>query len=128
MGATVLLAGPRDDYVRESVEDGGPDWVRRFDAMVRKHASAVRQLSPDLELPRWLRDVDRFTIWQHNNLWILHTALVHGADKVVLVALWNGELGTGPGGTEHMVSEVKKRGGRAEVLDACRLLREAPAV
>ncbi len=125
---TVLLAGPRDDYVRESVEDGGPDWVRRFDAMVRKHASAVRQLSPDLELPRWLRDVDRFTIWQHNNLWILHTALVHGADKVVLVALWNGELGTGPGGTEHMVSEVKKRGGRAEVLDACRLLREAPAV
>ena len=122
---TVLLAGPRDQYARESVADGGPDWVRRFHAMLNKRGNEVRQLTLDLTLPRWLRNVENFTVWQHNNLWILHTALAHGADKVVLVALWNGEPGTGPGGTEHMVSEVKKRGGRAEVLDARRLLTGA---
>jgi len=93
--------------------------------MLNKRGNEVRQLTLDLTLPRWLRNVENFTVWQHNNLWILHTALAHGADKVVLVALWNGEPGTGPGGTEHMVSEVKKRGGRAEVLDARRLLTGA---
>jgi len=121
---TVLLAGPRADYVRESVQDGGPDWVRRFDAIVKKHGDAVRQLTDDLTLPRWLRGVRNFDIWAHNNLWTLHTAFVHGADKVVLIALWNGAEGDGPGGTEHMVSEVQKRGGRAEILDAKRLLTE----
>lgn len=121
---TVLLAGPRAEYVRESVQDGGPDWVRRFDAIVKKHGDSVRQLTDDLELPRWLRSVRDFDIWAHNNLWTLHTAFVHGAEKVVLVALWNGERGDGPGGTEHMVSEVEKRGGRAEILDAKRLVSE----
>lgn len=121
---TVLLAGPRTDYVRESVQDSGPDWVRRYDAIVKKHGDAVRQLSDDLKLPRWLRSVRKFDIWAHNNLWTLHTAFVHGAAKVVLVALWNSEPGDGPGGTEHMVGEVRQRGGRAEILDAKRLLTE----
>jgi len=119
---TVLLAGPRTDYVRESVQDSGPDWVRRYDAIVKKHGDAVRYLTDDLKLPRWLRNVPTFDIWAHNNLWTLHTAFVHGAEKVVLVALWNGERGDGPGGTEHMVGEVRERGGRAEILDAKRLL------
>ena len=66
----------------------------------------------------WLRSVDDFGIWQHNNLWLLHSALAHGAEKVVLIALWNGTHGGGPGGTEHMVTEVKRLGGRCEVLDA----------
>ena len=66
----------------------------------------------------WLRSVDDFGIWQHNNLWLLHSALAHGAEKVVLIALWNGTHGGGPGGTEHLVTEVKRLGGRCEVLDA----------
>ncbi|HET7542027.1 MAG TPA: tetratricopeptide repeat-containing protein [Polyangiaceae bacterium] len=116
--STVLLAGPRPEYVRKSVQDAGPDWVKRFDDMVRKRGERVRELTRDLELPKWLRSVDDIDIWRHNNLWILHTALAHGGDKVVLVALWNYGKGTGPGGTEHMVAEVKRRGGRAEILDA----------
>jgi len=123
---TVLLAGPRSDYVRESVQDGGPLWVRRFDTILQKRAERVREFTNDLQLPRWLRSVDGFDVWQHNNLWTLHTALAQGGARVVLIALWNGEPGDGPGGTEHMVRELKKRGGRAEVLDARRLL-ETPS-
>jgi hypothetical protein len=115
---TVLLAGPRSAYVRESVQDAGPEWVRRFDAVVKRRGDRVRQLTPDLELPRWLRSVEGFDIWQHNNLWTLHTALARGGDRVVLVALWNHAKGDNAGGTEHMVAEVKRRGGQAEILDA----------
>ena len=126
----VLLAGPRADYVRESVQDGGPEWVRRCDAILESRGDHRRELTPDLQPPRWLRNVEivsasgkkePFNVWQHNNLWTLHTALALGGDRVVLIALWNGAAGDGAGGTEHMVAEVKKRGGRAEVLDARRL-------
>jgi hypothetical protein len=122
---TVLLAGPRAAYVRESVQDGGLAWVRRADAILESRRERVRELTPDLQLPRWLRAVDGFSIWQHNNLWTLHTALAHGGDRIVLLALWNGESGDGPGGTEHMVAEVAKRGGRTEVLDARRLVEKS---
>lgn len=118
----VFLAGPRAPYLEASVQDGGADWVRRFDVIQLRHAGRINQLTPDLDLPRWLRSVEDFGIWQHNNLWLLHSALAHGAEKVVLIALWNGMRGGGPGGTEHMVTEVKRLGGRCEVLDAKLLL------
>ena len=106
------------------MQDGGSAWVRRADAILESRRERVRELTPDLQLPRWLRAVDGFSIWQHNNLWTLHTALAHGGDRIVLLALWNGESGDGPGGTEHMVAEVAKRGGRTEVLDARRLVEK----
>ena len=118
----VLLAGPRAPYLDASVQDGGAEWVRRFDVIQQRHVGRINQLTPDLDVPRWLRSVEDFGIWQHNNLWLLHSALAHGAEKVVLIALWNGTRGDGPGGTEHMVTEVKRQGGRCEVLDARVLL------
>ncbi len=119
---SVLLVGPRADYVRESVQDSGQEWIVRFDAILRGRGERVRELTDDMRLPQWLRAVDGFSIWEHNNLWTLHTALAHGGDRAVLIALWNGQAGDGPGGTEHMVEEVKKRGGRAIVLPAQRLV------
>ena len=34
-----------------------------------------------------------------------------------MIALWNGEKGDGPGGTDHLVHEVQRRTGRAVVID-----------
>ncbi len=119
---TLLLAGPVASFCAASVQDGGPHWVRRYEELVRKRADATLQLTRDLQLPHWLRDVLGFNIWQHNNLWTLHTALAHGGDRVVLLALWNYGPGRDTGGTEHMVAEVRRRGGRVEVLDARELL------
>jgi hypothetical protein len=56
-----------------------------------------------------------------NNLWQLYTALAHGPDKVRFVSLWNGEGGSGPGGTQHMVETVKRHAGRVSILDARQL-------
>jgi Tetratricopeptide Repeats-Sensor len=120
---TLYLAVPRDLYVRESVADGGPGWVERFDRLLA--ALPVRVLGDSLELPRWARDgsaAGDYSAWERNNRWTLHNALAYGAAKVTLIALWNGEKGDGPGGTADMVATAEDRGALIRRLDAKRLL------
>jgi tetratricopeptide (TPR) repeat protein len=59
--------------------------------------------------------------FERGNLWLLYTALAWGVDKVRFICLWNGGGGDGPGGTEHMYREVKRRTGRVTWLDTRRL-------
>jgi hypothetical protein len=117
----LLLAAPRNAYVPASVQDAGAGWVARFDKL---HDSLpTRILCDSLDLPRWLRSLENYSIWQRSNLWMLHNALVHGASRVTLIALWNGEGGDGPGGTEHMVDQAESSGARTMVLDSQTLLQ-----
>lgn len=118
--STVLLAGPPSEYVVASVQDSGGDWVQRFNELIR--LCPVLQLTADLKLPRWLRGIPDFNLWQHNNIWTLNQALIHGDEKVVLVALWDHSPGDGKGGTADMIQELRRRGGRCEILDARGLL------
>ena len=60
---------------------------------------------------------DRRQPFERCNLWLLNTALAWGIDKVRFICLWNGGGGDGPGGTEHMYNEVKRRTGRVTWLD-----------
>jgi hypothetical protein len=62
-----------------------------------------------------------YGIWQRNNMWMLHNALALGRDKVTLIALWDGQKGDGPGGTEHMVATARGRGAKVVILDTKRL-------
>jgi hypothetical protein len=55
---------------------------------------------------------------QRSNRWMLNNALVYGARKVTLLALWNGEGGDGPGGTQDMVETARARGAKVAILDA----------
>ncbi len=118
----LLLAGPREDYLRASVVDSGADWVRRFDELYARLESRTRVLSEDLELPAWLRSVPGYSIWQRNNLWELETAFAHGSALTILIALWNHQTGDGPGGTEDMVRIARGRGARTVILDANKLV------
>ncbi len=118
--STVYLAAPRDAYVAASVADAGPEWVERFDRLLER--LPTRTLGDRLEVPDWLASKPGYSVWQRCNLWLLHNALAQGSSRVVVVALWNGEAGDGPGGTAHMVETVRSRGGRAVVLDAKKLL------
>ncbi len=118
----LFLAGPRDDYVRASVQEAGPDWVRRFDQLHARLESQTRVLSDRLELPRWLRSAPDYSIWQRNNLWELENGLMHGSASTTLVALWNGEPGDNAGGTEDMVRMAQERGARTVILDAGELV------
>ena len=62
--------------------------------------------------------------YSRNNLWQLYTALSWGPEKVRFICLWNGKEGDGPGGTKHMLEEVKKHSGRVYVLDTNELFKE----
>lgn len=123
VATTLYLAVPRELYVVTAVQDAGPEWVARFDHLHAKLPTRV--LADSLELPRWARDASTagdYSIWERNNRWTLHNALAHGATNVILIALWDGEGGDGPGGTADMVRTASERGARTVILDAKRLL------
>ncbi|HMH48599.1 MAG TPA: tetratricopeptide repeat-containing protein [Candidatus Acidoferrum sp.] len=112
----LYLALPRDQYLVESVQGGGPDWMLRFNTL---HDARERfELSRSTELPRWLREKAGYNIWQRSNLWILSNALdkAEGGSHLTLIALWNGKQGDAAGGTEDMVSQAQRRGARTIIL------------
>jgi Tetratricopeptide Repeats-Sensor len=116
----MYLVLPRNDYVKASVADGGPDWVERFNRLYDKLKAKV--LSDSDRLPRWLRAKKGYNIWQRSNLWMLHNALFLSRDHLTLIALWNGASGDGPGGTEDMVQRAQDRGAMFVHLDARKLV------
>ena len=122
------LALPDDLFVEKSVEDSGGNWEARFYELARKLPKRI--LAESEKLPLWLSEKKDYGLWQRNNLWMLHNAVaIAGKDvtlrgggqplgrNLTLIALWNGEGGDGPGGTENMVNEVKKLGARDLIID-----------
>ncbi|TMA91179.1 MAG: hypothetical protein E6J74_22480 [Deltaproteobacteria bacterium] len=116
----MYLVLPKNDYIKVSVADGGPDWVERFNRLYDKMKPKI--LSYSDRLPRWLRTKKDYNIWQRSNLWMLHNALFISQDHLSLIALWNGATGDGPGGTEDMVERAKDRGATFIHLDARKLV------
>src|SRR5215212_1744306 len=112
----MFLAVPRELYIRESVASAGPQWIEEFNRLCGSRP--VRVLCESKDLPRWLQDKLGYNIWQRNNLWNLHNALATaGGENVTLIALWNGALGDGPGGTDDMVQKARDRGAKTIILD-----------
>ena len=101
-------------FLAKSVDFAGNGWRARFFAA---KASAALHVQP-LELGPAPPGEDPY---ERNNRWMLGAAARFGPDKLDFVCLWNGEGGDGPGGTRHMMEEVRSRGGRAIWLDTTRL-------
>lgn len=119
----LYLVVSREDYVRESVADGGPGWVDRFNRLFAGRPYRFLGNSDlALELPKWLRPWKEYSVWNRSNLWMLHNALAYGAPNVTLVALWNRKGGDGPGGTQDMVKAAEERGVKTVIVDANVLL------
>jgi hypothetical protein len=116
----MYLVLPKNEYIKKSVADGGPGWVERFKRLFEQKQPEI--LSDSGALPRWLRAKKDYSIWQRSNLWMLHSALAISQDNLTLIALWNGEVGDGPGGTEDMVKRAQDRGATFIHLDARKLI------
>ncbi|EHR73534.1 hypothetical protein BurJ1DRAFT_4748 [Burkholderiales bacterium JOSHI_001] len=117
----VLLPFDEARFLDESVRGAAfnreqGDWVGRYQA-VRQRLTSPPRLMPD-ELGPLPTGADAF---EQCNLWLLNTALAAGADRLNFICLWNGGGGDGPGGTAHMVNEVKRRGGSVCWIDTRRL-------
>jgi hypothetical protein len=112
---TLYLAIPRNEYVKESVQNAGPHWIDRFDQLHERLPN--RELSKSKELPRWLQIKPDYSIWQRNNLWTLYNAMARGSQHMTLIALWDGETGDGPGGTQDMVNKAGDSGAKTIILN-----------
>jgi hypothetical protein len=62
------------------------------------------------ELPKWLRAKRGYNIWQRANMWMLFNALAMRGKEMTLIALWDMGGGSGPGGTDEMVAQVRASG------------------
>jgi hypothetical protein len=98
-------------------------WRARFFAVVKALATKTLQLGDDLQGPRWLRarGVDP---WERGNRWVLQLASTWGAERVTLLALWDGDEAPGAtGGTAQMVRLARRTGTIAvDVIDSRQLL------
>jgi hypothetical protein len=103
---TVVLPIPKDEYCRQSVADGGPEWVEKFNRLVGTKPAIV--LSDSADLPSWAESIENYGVFQRGNIWMLEDALVRPNADVTLVALWNGKAGDGPGGTADMIALAKE--------------------
>jgi hypothetical protein len=115
----LFLALPKSQFSATSVAPAGGSWCERFDRLASRLPTRVLAESP--ELPAWLAEKRDYSIWQRNNLWMLHNALALGNDHVTLIALWNGERGDGPGGTGDLVERARERQANTVILDTRKL-------
>ncbi len=124
----LYLALPPDLFIQASVAPAGPEWVERFRRLyqdkldqqsgkIQPSSTELRVLADSKELPSWLQHKPAYSIWQRNNLWMLHNALVEGGSHVTVIALWNGEKGDGAGGTADLVAKAQQRGAKTIILN-----------
>jgi len=111
----LVLSIPVDAYRRDSVADGGPDWVEMFNTLVAANPPIL--LSEDEKLPSWAAWIPSYSVFQRGNIWMMEAALLQPSADATLVALWNGQAGDGPGGTADMVKLAKEHGARTLVKD-----------
>ena len=98
----VLLAMPADAFEQESVAPAGPGWVRRYHRLLKKAgaAPAIMQQSDGL------LEGETDSVWQRANLWMIEEASRLARERALL-ALWDGKVGDGPGGTEHFLQVAR---------------------
>jgi hypothetical protein len=100
------LALPIHEFLAASVAPAGPDWVRRFHAVVDKRGPESLQI---IEEKNGLLEGKTENIWQRTNMWLIEEALVLAPERSLL-ALWDGKTGDGPGGTGHLVCAAPRFG------------------
>jgi tetratricopeptide (TPR) repeat protein len=119
----MLLPLEEPDFIEASVlpSANGEAWRQRYLALRDKLALPPRIMPDELgPLPRD-REGHEMNAFERCNLWLLYSALAQGIDRVRFICLWNGGGGDGPGGTGHMVHEVKRRTGQVSWLDTRQL-------
>jgi tetratricopeptide (TPR) repeat protein len=120
-GIHVEMRIPFDEptFVQNSVAFAGQAWQQRFSA------AKNNPLTKLVVMPERLGPLpDKLNAYMRNNRWMVYAALAYGPEKVRFVSLWDGKKGDGAGGTEDMVSTVRKYSGEAHILDAAEILNK----
>jgi len=117
----VFLPVPELAYRATAISGQASRWADRYHAALR-NAQKMLTLARTEALPGWLLTRSGYSVWQRNNRWILNHAWAITADnRVTVLALWNGEVGDGPGGVADMVATAQDRGAEVVTLDTVSL-------
>jgi hypothetical protein len=102
----VLLAMPPDKFVEASVAPAGEAWVRRFRQLLERLGRGNVLVMGERD---GLLEGETENVWHRANLWMIEQAVALAPERVLL-ALWDGKTGDGPGGTEHFVHVAARFG------------------
>ena len=114
----LLLPSQEPEFIESSINPSsdGATWRKRFIAL--KEGLKPPQAEPPRFMPTELGPPPTGSSpFERCNLWLLYTALSHGPEKVRFVCLWDGGGSGRPGGTRHMVNEVKRRTSNVNWID-----------
>jgi hypothetical protein len=102
-GTALELYIPLDEnsFLANSIDFAGDNWHDRYFAAKSK---STLHIAPD-ELGPLPPGDDPY---ERNNLWMLERAARFGPAKMILICLWNGEGGDGPGGTKHLMDAARR--------------------
>ena len=108
-------------YIREFVSPGGETWTERF-YKIRSHPLVDEYYQMD----NIGEAKEGYEPYERNNRWALYSSLLHGIDKVRLIAVWNG-LGGRPKDrdarlTRHMVELMRETGGMIETINTSKYI------
>jgi hypothetical protein len=120
----VLLPFDEPEFIERSIlpSEDGEEWRERYIAL------KARLPASPLVMPHELGPTpDGVDPFERCNSWLLQSAIALGASKMRFVCLWDGGGGDGPGGTAHMIAEVRRRGGEVTWIDARTLQDKAGA-
>jgi hypothetical protein len=110
----VLLPYEEPEFLLSSVlpSCNGARWRDRYYAIKEKLTLPIREMPEALgPIPKESNAYERCSRWK------LYSALACGINRLRFITVWDGEGGDGPGGTSHMMRQVKKRTGRVEWID-----------
>jgi hypothetical protein len=101
-------------FLANSVDFADANWHDRY--LAAKSKATLHVMPDELgPLPAGENPYER------NNLWMLESAARFGAEKMILICLWNGQGGDGPGGARHFMEEAGRKTDRIYWLDTRRL-------
>ena len=102
----VLLGLPPEQFLEASVAYAGAGWIKRFHRLLKRSGpNNVLVMTGD----RTDGEPASRSLWERTNLWMIDEA-VAAAPQQSLLALWDGAVGDGPGGTEHFIQVARQRG------------------
>jgi hypothetical protein len=100
------LALPVEEFIATSVAPAGETWVQRFRMLVRHLGPENVRVMGENDRRKYAAADDA---WSRANLWMVEDTIAL-APRRTLLALWDGQGGDGPGGTEHLVSVAPSYG------------------
>jgi hypothetical protein len=105
----------------------GPAWLVRWRALRQRAALGPREIPAEepaeelAEEPAEGPATEGGDPFERCNAWLLARALSFGPGRLCFICLWDGGGADGPGGTAHMVQQVRQHGAQLRWIDARRL-------